>query len=99
MAKITQDQELVLTREEAYKLIKNADGRVRFQVKVQAWLPIKDEPNKGFDGITFISVSREQALQISQEVLGEILQARGGRLRVSLTAPKRERGLSFISIS
>jgi hypothetical protein len=104
MAKITKKEKLVLTRAEAYSLIKNADGRVRFQLKVSAFLPIPEEldensANMGFEGCTFISVSREVALKVSQELLSETLERRGGRLRIETDPADSERGLSFISIS
>ena len=39
MAKITKEERRILTKAEALSLVKNADGKVRFQVFVRAWLP------------------------------------------------------------
>lgn len=48
MAKITKEEKRVLTKAEALSLVKNADGKVRFQVFVRAWLPTTED--RGFEG-------------------------------------------------
>lgn len=49
MAKITKDQTRICTTAEAVSLVKNADGRVRFMVGVQVFLPTTE--NRGFPGV------------------------------------------------
>lgn len=98
MAKITKAQELHLTRAEAVALIKNADGKVRFQFRVSALLPIQGEDDKCFEGVTFLSVSKAQAVELVLGLLSETLEKRGARISLRTDPPKSKGDLAFISI-
>ena len=99
MAKITKEQEVTCTAAEADAIIRNADGRVRFQVRVTAFLPVGDE-GKGFEGLTFITISKSEARRVVRSML-QHLEERGARIRLRTSPPSPElggRGLAFISI-
>lgn len=99
MAKITRKEKLILTREEAASFLRNADGRVRFHVRCAALLPIEHDPDHYFEGVTFLTVSKKQAIDVAMGLLSPSLQARGARLHIETDPPTSEGGLSFISIS
>lgn len=98
MAKITKKETLTCTAAEADAIIRNADGRVRFQVKVSAFLPTSDE--RGFEGLTFITISKSEARRVVRSML-QHLEERGARVRLHMSPPDPEfaaKGLSYISI-
>lgn len=97
MAKITRKETLLLTRTEAHNLIKNADGRVRFQFRVTSFMPT--EGDKGFEGLTYISLSKKEAMSTVLHLLSETLQARGARLQVETHPANYPGGLSFITVN
>lgn len=75
------------TIEEAVKFVTNLHGRVRFSVKVDAFLPTEDD--KGFPGMTFLSVSRTQMCDAIRGMGRVLVDERGGRIRLHLTAADR----------
>ncbi|HEY7822708.1 MAG TPA: hypothetical protein VIG24_07750 [Acidimicrobiia bacterium] len=83
------------TIEEAVKFVTNLHGRVRFSVKVDAFLPTEGE--KGFPGMTFLSVSRSQMCDAIRGMGRVLVDERGGRIRLHLTAAKHEGSLAFVS--
>lgn len=85
MALITEKKELVLTKAEADAFIRNASGKVAFNVRVSAVLPVGDD-GQAFEGSTFISISRAQARKIVKDMLRN-LEERGARVRLHLTPP------------
>jgi len=95
MAKITKDEKRLCTTAEAVSLVKNADGRVRFMVGVQVFLPTGDE--MGFPGYSAMTVSRSQFLQIVSSV-NKNFEARGGRIPLTLVAPRNEHSPAWIQL-
>jgi len=98
MARITKKEELVLTADAAVALIKNADGKVRFQFRVSALLPIEGEPDKCFEGVTFLSVSKMEAIALVRGMLSPTLEKRGARITLRTDPAPTPRDLAFISI-
>lgn len=99
MARITKDESVTLTTADAMRLARNVSGKVRFQVRVDASLPIEGEPEKYFPGATYLSVSRADFLKVLGDICGEVLERRGGRIGLRLHAPTFEGGLSFVSLA
>ena len=99
MARIIRTEELLLSSAEALSLIKNADGKVRFSIKVSAFLPTGDD--KGFEGMSFLTISRADALKCVADMM-RTFEDRGAKLRVHTRAEELDcfgkPGLSFISI-
>lgn len=105
MAKITFKEVHTFKLEEALRFLRNADGRVRFQFRVSAFMPIEtDGPEgpdvgKGFEGVTYITVSKKQALLLAAGLLSPTLEKRGARLRIETDPPTHVGSLSFITVS
>ena len=97
MAKV-KTGELVLDIDEALKFVRNAEGRVRCQVRVSAFLPTDDK--MGFEGSTFIHVSRETMLKIIEDVGVNLCRKRGAKIKLRCDAEENPlyRGLCFISL-
>lgn len=96
MARITTDDNIEFTTiDAAVRFVKNLDGRVRFSVKVEAFLPT--EEGRGFPGMTFLSVSRAQFIQALKGMGKILVDERGGKIVLRRTAPTSERGLAFVS--
>ncbi len=85
MAKITKDEELLLTAAEADALIRNADGRVCFGFSVSAFLHTTE--NRGYDGSAPITVSKAQARKLVKDLLHPAFEAKGARIKLHLKAP------------
>ena len=96
MAKITEKKSVELSVADAVSLVKNANGRVRFQVRIQAYLPCGE--GKVFDGITFLSISRTDMVDTIKGICSETLERRGAKVRLGLTPAERPDGLSFICL-
>lgn len=97
MAKVTKEEVRICTRQEAHSIIKNADGKIRFMVKLSAFLPT--DGNRGFEGITFITVSKKEAAKIVLDLLSETLEGRGGRLRLHMKPAEPDKFYTTASIS
>lgn len=74
-------------------------------ILVSAFLPTEVDPvsgkQRGFNGYTSLSVSRNDMLKVLHDICGEVLEARGARVKLRLSAPDPhfERGLSFIQLA
>lgn len=96
MAAITEDKELELTAAEAVKFVKNATGKVRFQVRIEAYLPCGE--GQHFPGMTYLSISRADMLKIIPDICSPTLEARGAKVTLRLSAPGQYGDLSFICL-
>lgn len=96
--KVTKDEVLELSRDEAMHLIKRVRGNVSFMLKCSAFMPTGED--RGFEGIHFIFVDRKTMLKAVDSMLSEVFEQRGARLRVYLTAadPDRLSDRAYISI-
>lgn len=97
MAKV-KTGEYVMEIDNALKFVRNAEGRVRCQVKVSAFLPTDEE--MGFEGMTFISVSRETMLKVIEDVGENLCRKRGAKIKLRCNADEdpTSRSLVFISL-
>lgn len=96
MAYITKQETLDLSLEDAVLYLRRVYGRVRFQLKVSAFLPTQND--RGFEGVHFISVSRNQMIETVEQMGRVLCTDRGAKIRLHLTPPTREGGLSFVSL-
>lgn len=96
MAKITKDETRICTTAEAVSLVKNADGKVRFMVGVQVFLPTSED--KGFPGYEALIVTRRQFLGIVSRVAKGSFEDRGGRIKLTLKAPSAEGSHAWIQL-
>lgn len=77
------------TNAEAKALIK-ATKKCRIKVWVRPELPIDGEPGKVFPGSALVSIARTNVPQLIDDLLGPTLEARGGRLPVSVSVWESE---------
>lgn len=85
MARITKTEEKTFTTiDEAARFVRNIDGRVGFMVKVEAFLPTTD--NKGFPGMTFLTVSRRQFIEVIRGMGTTLVDERGGKIVLRIDA-------------
>ena len=95
MAKITKEETRICTTAEAVSLVKNADGRVRFMIGVQVFLPTSE--GKGFPGYSALIVSRSQFLDIVKDV-NKNFEERGGRIELKLVPPRDQHSPAYIQL-
>lgn len=95
MAKV-QSGKFEVTLDEALGTIKNADGRVRFQLMVHAFLPTDE--GRGFDGQACITVSRKDMLKAVADMGKVLCTDRGAKIRLHCTAATCKGGLAFIAV-
>lgn len=101
MAKISKQETRVLTSAEAVALVKNVDGRVRFQVKVSAFLYTEtreDGSARGYEGLTFINISRAEMMRVIPNLLSRPFEEKGARLHVRLDPPMFEGTAATVSV-
>lgn len=96
MAKIVREEELHLTAAEAVALVKNADGRVRFNMIVRGWAATTED--RGYEVSTGITVSRGDMLKAIPQMLSPVFEEKGAKLRVHTTPATYDGGLAFISV-
>lgn len=87
---------LELPLEEALSFIKNADGKVRFQLMVHAFLPTKE--TLGFPGQTCITVSRSAMIEAVENMGRTLCTHRGAKVRLHCTGAESKDDLSFIAV-
>lgn len=83
--RFTEKAELLLDREEALHFVKHAKGAVQWGFQLTAFLPTSED--RGFEGISFIHVSRKEALNKVAGLLSQTLSERGARMRFHITPP------------
>jgi hypothetical protein len=97
MAHIRNDDKLTFDKtENAIRYVKNLDGRVRFQVNVTAFLPTENE--RGFEGSTFITISRATFQKVIADMGRTLVDDRGAKIVLRVTASTGYGGLSFVSL-
>lgn len=85
MARITKTEKKTFTTiDEAARFVRNIDGRVSFAVKVEAFLPTTDD--KGFPGMTFLTVSRRQFIEVIHGMGKTLVDERGGKIVLRIDA-------------
>lgn len=87
-----------MTMAEANKEIrKRRPGR---KVSIWAWvrsdLPIEGKPGRVFTGLALVHINQSQAIKLVKDLLGDILESRGGRVEV--TVDEGTDGWCFINI-
>lgn len=96
MAKVTEDKTLQLSVDEALKLVRNADGKVKFGVHVRVWLPTTEE--RGFDSGSGLTVSKAEMLKIIESA-ARGFEARGAKVELKLQAPRYKGSHAWIWLS
>lgn len=96
MAKITKEERRILTKAEALSLVKNADGKVRFQVFVRAWLPTTE--GRGFEGSCCLGVSRTDMLTCIERCCSDVLAGRGAKVELNLRPAEGKYGHATITL-
>lgn len=76
------------TVDEAYRFARDLKGKVRYSLMVTAFLPTTED--KGFEGMTFIRVTRRQFLEAMKNTCSKTLEERGAKVRLHLTAPDED---------
>jgi len=85
MARITKTEKRTFTTiDEAARFVRNIDGRVSFAVKVEAFLPTEND--RGFPGMTFLSVSRRQFIEVIHGMGKTLVDKRGGKIVLRIDA-------------
>ena len=83
---ITTKEERLFTAEEADKYIRNMVKGVNYTIMASAFLPTVEEGGEltgsGFEGMAFISVSREEFRRVMRRMLSPTLEGRGGRIKL-----------------
>ena len=79
---------LILTTKEAQHILKRIKApkgkKVYFGVRVNTELPIPEKDGRCFPGMAIVELSRKQAIKLAGDLLGEVLEGRGGRLRLEV---------------
>jgi hypothetical protein len=72
------------TREEAQKIIKAAKAGSTFSVSIRMDLPIEGDSEHVFrdGGASYLTISRKEALRLARDLVSEILESRGARLKI-----------------
>jgi len=68
------------TIDAAKAFARNVHGKVHYSVKVDAFLPTGDD--RGFPGMTFLTVSRRQFLDAIEGMGRTLVDERGGKIRL-----------------
>ena len=80
-----RDESLTCTRADAEALIKReARKGAAFAIRSNVELPIDGEEGRCFPGMAYITVNARQAVKVAHDLLGEVLERRGARLRIHL---------------
>lgn len=97
MSSITQEGALEFTTvADAQRFVRNLEGRPRFQVHVNCFLPTSDD--RGFEGSTCISISRQEFIKVLGDVGRTLVDKRGARIVLNVTPADRPDGLSFVHL-
>ena len=82
----TLDLDLKLAEAEALAEIakRPKNTRVYIRVWVRIELPIQDSPGRVFPGLTLLNVDRLQAATLVKDILGHVLEGRGGRIPMKI---------------
>lgn len=95
MSSITQEGKLEFTTvADAQRFVRNLGGRPRFQVSVRCFLPT--EGDRGFEGSTCISISRQEFIKVLGDVGRTFVDKRGAHIKLDVTPAKEIDGLSFV---
>lgn len=75
-----------LTTEEAVKMLRNAPVKSRFALHVRVDAPIIGSDNHVFPAgcHSYLNLSRKESVRLAGAMLSDTLEARGGRLPVTL---------------
>jgi len=98
MSRITKEDKLAFDSvADAQRFVRNLEGRPRFQVRINCFLPTEDD--RGFEGSTCISISRAEFIKVIGDVGRTFVDKRGAKIRLVVTPTSERCGLSFVYLN
>jgi hypothetical protein len=73
------------TSSEAQKAIRTAKTGTKFYVHVKVDLPVLSEPDSYYPGYSWVKLTRKEAQKFVESLLSPVLEARGARIKLSMT--------------